>query len=93
MANPRYIKSPTTAAKLKLPATTALDSYRQSPPCTETVSAGTADSGRQTQAQSSGRLGVRKARFFGGNPKRQQRTADIGILRIVYRRFSPAPPA
>jgi hypothetical protein len=45
MANPRYIKSPTTAAKLKLPAMTALDSYRQSPPCTETVSAGTADSG------------------------------------------------
>lgn len=31
--------------KLEIPAMTALDSYRQSPPCMETVSAGTVDSG------------------------------------------------
>lgn len=31
--------------KLGIPAMTALDSYRQSPPCTETAFAGTADSG------------------------------------------------
>jgi hypothetical protein len=31
--------------KLEIAAMTAVDSYRQSPPCMETVSAGTADSG------------------------------------------------
>jgi putative DNA-invertase from lambdoid prophage Rac len=33
------------AKKLDIPAMTAVDSYRQSPACTKTVSAGTADSG------------------------------------------------
>lgn len=53
--------------KLGIPAMTALDSYRNPAPCTETVSAGTPDPSGKRKRKNGGRIAVRIARFFGQN--------------------------